>query len=174
MRNPEINIYFNRIKMALLLSLSMLVICGIILLLVFPPDVIFTFYEVQTIGTIFILSFTYGFFVMIIKFVKNKPAITLNENGLILNNNSFSKKFIKWNEIINIETEDSFEIKYIVIELINPTEFIEAEKNIFKRKGMKLNYKQYGSPICFSTTGLKLLHEDILQLLIENFYKYKG
>ena len=151
----------------------MLVVAGIIYVLLYPPDFIFTLYEIQTVELILIIFFSYGFIVQSIKLIKDEPAITLNNDGVILNNSSFSQKLILWNDILKIESTLLTGHEYLVIKLINTEEYIKSEKNIFKRKGMRLNYKQLGSPICLTTIGLKLPHEEIRLLMIEYFYRNK-
>ncbi len=79
---------------------------------------------------------------------------------------------IRWDDVTKIKVMNdisNLELKYVVLVLRNPEEYIHKEKTNSKKRTLKLKNDFYGSPICIST---RLLDEpfDILYDTICKYY----
>jgi hypothetical protein len=55
----------------------------------------------------------------------------------------------------------------------NPEDYIRRVTNPFKRKGIQINYKSYGSPIFISANSLQTNFDKLYDVLIEKMKEYK-
>lgn len=112
------------------------------------------------------------------KLFDKRPGVIIDENGITEYAGALSIGFIPWADISDISERSvqasvAAKQRFVTIGLVNPEAYIAKETNAFKRKMMSANAKSFGSPIHISTNGLKIKHEDLLQLMRENFKKYK-
>lgn len=49
----------------------------------------------------------------------------------------------------------------MMLKIKNPQEYIDRKKSIFKRKGMDLNFKMYGSPLSITSNGLNISFDQL-------------
>jgi len=101
------------------------------------------------------------------KLFDNKPGLIIDNKGLIDNSSGLSADHILWIDIEKISIIEIHGQKLIMLHVINPQHYIDSQKNSFKRKGMKLNSKLYGTPLCITANGLKISFDRLFALLTE-------
>jgi hypothetical protein len=178
----RIEIRSNKGKLARLLVISILFLCAGAWLAIKDPQTsnpLFNNVFVKAIG--FYGSALMGLFGLIFftkKLLDSKPAIILDEEGLTDNMSAISLGFILWADI-NYVSELSIQPTavstqwFVVIVLKEPEAYIEREANPIKRMFLKLNNKNYGSPIHLSTNSLDIEHKALYRLIAAHFQKYK-
>jgi hypothetical protein len=118
----------------------------------------------------------FGIYFFSRKLFDSKPGLVIDENGIYDHTSAFNFGFIPWTDISQIG-ENSAGIaakqRFVMIILINPDKYIQREKSFLKRKLLSANAGTYGSPVHISANGLKTSHDDLLQLLTDEFNKYK-
>lgn len=120
----------------------------------------------------------WGIYFFAKKLVDKKPGLVINEEGIYDNASAFNFGLIPWTDISQIyertvEVPMAAKQRFVTIGLINPDKYISRETNVLKRKLLMANAKSYGSPIHISTNGLKIDHNELLNLVDEYFIKYK-
>ena len=113
------------------------------------------------------------------KLLSNKPGLVIDKNGIYDNTSAFNFGLIPWNDISQIYVQTiqasiASKQHFVTIGLFDPGKYITREKNILKRKLLSANASSYGSPIHISTSGLKMNHSELLQLLTEEHQKQKS
>ena len=94
------------------------------------------------------------------------------------NNYAFRFGLIPWSDISEIygqSVQASIASKqhFITVGLKDPDKYISSERNIFKRKLLIANAKGYGSPVQITTNGLKVNHNELLEMVNKYFQQYK-
>ena len=117
----------------------------------------------------------FGLCVVIImrKLADSKPGLIIDETGLIDNSSGISAGLIKWTDVENISVVEIQHQKLLMIEVSNPQDYINRQNSLFKRKGMALNYKMYGTPISITANGLRIPFQQLLALIVERHEKIK-
>jgi len=127
--------------------------------------------KIAIVGYASILFFGLCAFFIFRKLFDNKPGLILDNKGLIDNSSGLSAGHILWTDIEKISVIEIHGQKLIMLHVINPQHYIKSQKSSFKRKGMELNSKMYGTPLCITTNGLKISFDKLFALLTE---KLKG
>lgn len=165
---------FNKLKLLLALVGSiMFVVLGVYLLFVWSeePGVSNPLLK-KILGVITVLFFGVVGILGIIKILRNKSALTINELGIVDNTNFTSSGLIKWENITGFKIEEMMSQKFLVIHISNAEEMIEAATGM-RKKVMKSNYSMYRTPITIpaSTVNYKLL--DLKELLEQQLNESK-
>jgi hypothetical protein len=123
----------------------------------------------------FTLVIVFGFFLLLlIKQLLAKGAGLMIDNGGITDNSSFTAMgFISWRDIEDITTINLKGQDLILINVVNPNEYVNNIPGGMKRNILLLNIKSTGTPIAISATGLKTTHDELLLMMKENFNKYR-
>ncbi len=101
------------------------------------------------------------------KLPDNKPGLIIDDLGLVDNSSGLSGGHILWADIENISVIEIHRQKLIMLQVKNPQHYIERQTSLFKRKGMKLNNKIYGTPLSITANGLKISFDNLLTILTE-------
>ena len=104
---------------------------------------------------------------LIRKLPDNKPGLIIDDTGLIDNSSGLSAGQILWSDIENISVVEIHRQKLIMLHVKNPKHYIEKQASLFKRKGMELNSKMYGTPLSISANGLKVSFDTLLATLTD-------
>jgi hypothetical protein len=119
-----------------------------------------------------------GMFFITQKLFAKGPGLVLTDQGIYDNSSAFKFGLIPWSDITDIHEyiqEAGFSKQYFVtIRLTDPHKFIAQETSAWKRKLLKMNAENYGSPVHISTNGLKIKHAELLRLVREYFERYKA
>ena len=105
------------------------------------------------------------------KLPDTKPGLIIDSIGLFDNSGALSAGQILWEDIENISVLEMHKQKFLMLEVKNPQEYIDRQKSLLKRKGMELNYKMYGTPICIIANGLKMPFQELYFLVSQKFQK---
>ena len=117
-----------------------------------------------------------GMIVVIKKLLTNGPGLVLSEQGIDDNSSAFKFGCIPWSDITEIheyiqQTGPSKQY-FVTIRLVDPGKLIAGETSAWKRKLLKINAENFGSPVHISTNGLKIKHAELLKLMREYFERY--
>lgn len=99
------------------------------------------------------------------KLSDNSPGLIIDEEGIIDNSSGFSADKIPWRDVTQIRSIVIFKQPVIILELGNPNDYIEKERNLQKQKAMKTNLNMYGAPFGISVNRLKISTEELKSLL---------
>ena len=106
-------------------------------------------------------------------FVK-KPGLIIDKSSLTDHSSGVSAGQIFWTDIEKISVLDIYRQKIIMLKVKNPQEYIDRQKNVFKRKMMQLNYKTFGTPLSITSNGLKVSFNVLLADLTCKFEESKN
>lgn len=112
------------------------------------------------------------------KLFDKKPGLILSDKGIYDNTTAFNFGLIPWTDISGIidrtvKVSTFSKQHFVTIMLNDPDKYISQATNPLKRKLLKANSKNSGSPIHISANVLKTNHNDLLKLACEYFDKYK-
>lgn len=110
---------------------------------------------------------------LIIKLPDTKPGLIIDNIGLTDNSSGVSVGQILWSDIENIEVIEIHGQKLIMLQLINPQEYIDKQTSGFKRKMMQMNFNMYGTPLSISTNSLKIKSDELLKILSDKLNERK-
>lgn len=104
-------------------------------------------------------------------------AIYISEEGV--NDTSTGNRMgnILWKDVEKIKVMDdisNLKYKYIVLQVVNPNEYIDREPSRSKKRSLELKHQYYGSPICFSNRALDCSFEELKQAVFEKYNQYKA
>lgn len=122
-------------------------------------------------GIASVLFFGLGIYVSIKQLLKNKLMLIIDKNGI--NVNPQKSKYIKWSDIEGFAEIKINSVKIIIIQINNAEEYIEKESNKLRKKLMKFNYENYGSPFNISVATMNTNYNQLFKILNENLIKNK-
>lgn len=135
----------------------------------FISPIVRTVLFIQIVGSVVILFFGLGGIYGCKKLLDRKIGLVIDIEGIYDNSNASSIGLIKWDDIINIKTEQVSSAKFLLVYIRNPKEYISREKG-FKKKLMEANYKMYGTPLSITSNTLQCnFHE--LEMIIKERVK---
>lgn len=162
--NGITDIYADRQKMALffICSVAIAFICYKIignnpLLKSVSLFVVFAFFTLSSLVWLFIILKSY---------IKNKPMVRMTPEHLeIFSPAKQVTLSVAWSEISDFEVVNIFSQKFIIVELIHPDGVIDRETNAQKRRVMKWNKKNFGSPYCICRSNIGTRTGKVMKLL---------
>jgi hypothetical protein len=177
-QDEQIEIPLSKKKMAMTL-MGAIAFVGIgFWFVIKPPKIDNLFFGNPTIlfivGLSSIVFFGLIAFTIFRKLSDNKPGFIINRDGIIDNSSGISAGPVLWTDIEIIRVTQVMNQKFILIILKNPQDYIDRVKNPLKRKGMEVNYKNYGSPINISANALQTNFDELYKLLQEKMEHYKS
>ena len=101
-------------------------------------------------GIISVLFFGLGVYMSIKQFLTNQLILIIDKKGINVNPKKSQTEFIEWK---NINGFSEFKIqsqKFVIIDVNNSNYWIEREENRIRKKLMKYNMDNYGSPFNLS------------------------
>lgn len=126
---------------------------------------------IKIAGIASILFFGLGIYVSIKQLLKNKLMLIIDEKGI--NVNPKKDEYIKWNDIEGFAELKINSAKIIIIQINNPEEYIAKEVNKLRKKLMKYNLENYGSPFNISVATMNTNYNQLFKILNENLIKNK-
>jgi len=113
------------------------------------------------------------------KLMDRKPAMIIDDIGIIDNTGGLSVGRIPWADIADIRgntVQASLASKqhFITIFLKNPDEYIAKEPNALKRKTMAMNTKYAGTPVSISANTLQMDFQELKNILLIKFNIFKS
>ena len=167
----RIEIALSKSKIVLML-LGALTFVAIGLWFVIAPPTIENSYwgnptKIAIAGYASIIFFGLCAFFFIRKLPDNKPGLIIDDTGLVDNSSGLSAGHILWSDIENISVIEIHRQKLIMLQVKNPQLYIDRQTSLFKRKGMELNNKMYGTPLSITANGLKTSFDNLLTILTD-------
>ena len=121
---------------------------------------------VKLFGVIGILFFGPIGILIIIEFLRFRPALKLNDRGIQNFSHAGGGYIIDWDNIKTMRIKTVSKKKFIVLELYDSNK-IYTQVNRFTKWWMKLNEKQYGSPTFIPSILIKVKLEDVIEQIRE-------
>lgn len=167
----RIEIALSKSKIVLMLLGALTFVAIGLWFVIAPPTIKNSFWnnptKVSIIGYASIIFFGLCAFFFIRKLPDNKAGIIIDDTGLIDNSSGLSAGHILWSDIENFSVTEIHRQKLIMLHVKNPQHYIDRQKSLFKRKGMELNNKMYGTPISITANELKISFADLLKILTD-------
>jgi hypothetical protein len=102
-----------------------------------------------------------------VKLSKGQPGLIINDEEIIDNSKAVGSK-ISWSDVTEVGGLSKGRVKYILIFVSNPEDYISQAPNIFMKLNMKLSLRKYRTPLCINTSSLKSNKEkSLLEMLQE-------
>ena len=80
---------------------------------------------------------------------------------------------VEWKDITSIDSINVSGQKLIVIKVKKPEKYVDKASNNAQKRLLRLNVKQYGTPIFITANSLQMGFEEVLTLLNTEFDKRK-
>lgn len=107
------------------------------------------------------------------KLLQNRPAVMIDDNGITDHSSPVAAGYVPWSDVQLITTTTVVNQKLILLIIKNAEAYILQQKNIIAKKGMRMNFKNYGSPVCISTSGLQCTTAELEQMIEGKLSAYK-
>jgi len=166
----SIHLYTSKKKSALILLGSLAFVAGGTWMVLYPSATRkYSEIFIYCIGIIAILFFGACAVIAAWQLLKDRLALIIDNNGLIINPGKFGQKIIDWGEIKGFSEYTVNRQNFVVIEVKDNEYQISKETNSFKKQLMKVNINMYGSPYALCASIYKINHNELLALLQKNF-----
>ncbi|WP_268848611.1 STM3941 family protein [Flavobacterium aestivum] len=174
----KIEIYSSKKKSLLLLIASLIFVIGGIYMFVNAENL--TGYRAKSpifmkgIGIISVLFFGFGIYVSIKRLIQNQLMLIIDKTGVNLSPKKSLSERIEWKNIEGFSEIKIQGTKIVLIDVNNSDYWIEKEENIIRKKLIKYNVDNYGSPFNFSANSMQMNHAELMKTLNENLNKHKN
>ncbi len=173
----KIEIYSSRKKSFLLLIGSIIFVIGGVYMFMNAENYTgFRTYNplfIKGIGIVSILFFGSGIYISIKQALSNQLMLVIDEKGINVNPKKSLKEYIEWKNINGFSEIKIHNQKLVIIDVNNSDYWIEKEENNLKKKLMKFNINNYGSPFNLSANSMQINHTQLIKILNEGLNKYK-
>ena len=174
----KIEIYSSKKKSLLLLTACIVFVIGGIYMFINAEDLssyrgrnpIFT----KGIGVMSVLLCGLGIYVSIRQLISNQLIVIIDKIGININPKKSLSERIEWKNIKGFNEIKIQRTKIVIIKVNNSNYWIEKEENFIRKKLMKFNTNIYGSPFNISANIMQINHFELMEILNENFNKYKA
>ncbi|QQS20790.1 MAG: hypothetical protein IPL87_04520 [Candidatus Moraniibacteriota bacterium] len=175
-REERIEIPLSRTKLILAFLGSLVFVALGLWFLVHPPTTNHWLFGNRTVifvaGLVSVIFFGLVAGILFRKFSDKKPGLVLSRQGITDNSSGISVGLIPWTDIQEIRISKVMNQDLLMIIVRNPQDYLDKVANPFKRNVMKMNYKNYGSPLCISSHTLQMGFDDLQKLLMEKMNEY--
>jgi len=128
---------------------------------------------IKTIGVVSVLFFSLGIYASIKQLLVNQLILIIDKKGVHVNPKNSLTEFIEWKNINGFSELKIRSQKFVIIDVNNSNYWIEKEKNGIRKKLMKFNVNNYGSPFNLSANSMQMNYAELIITLNENLNKYK-
>ena len=177
MSSSEIEIPLNKSKIIVMLAGALAFVAIGLWFVISPPTIENSYWgnpvKLAIIGYASIIFFGICAILFITKLPDKKPGLIINDTGLTDNSGGLSAGEILWEDIEDISVMQLHKQKFIMLHVKNPQDYIDRQTSLFKRKGMQLNHKMYGTPLSLNANSLKISFDDLLARITEKFQERK-
>lgn len=171
----EINIYFNKGRIVVVLFVALIFIA---LGIWFITDALGANVQLGNpiikfvTGCASILFFGWLGFLFAKKAFNSTPALIITSEGITDNSSGTCAGFIPWTDITAIKETKVKNRLFINIVVKDSAPYIDRQESSFKRRIMRTNYNTYGTAIGITTSGLQCTHNQLKQLLDTKFSEF--
>lgn len=173
--NQVIEIHFSKVKMTVLLILSLGLIALGLWFIIAPPQVRTSYLndaDRVTIGAYFCMALgAFSILKISRNFFNNEPMLIIDNAGMTNNTKGATAKYISWADVEKAEIISIRRQSFIIFHVKNPEEYISNQASFLKRKAMQLDHKVFGGPITMNTVGLKISLYKLLDIINEKLEK---
>lgn len=127
---------------------------------------------IRIVGIVGSVLFSSAIIYIPIKLLDKKPGLIISDEGITDNSSAVAVGLILWKDIISIKTEQIKSLKFFIVDIKNPEEYVKS-KGKLKQMLLKINIQKYGTPITIMCSGLKYDFSKIQQLINNEFEKHK-
>jgi hypothetical protein len=173
----KIEIYSSKRKSFLLLIGSLLFVIGGIYMFMNAEN--FTGFRARSplfikgIGIASVLFFGLGIYVSIKQLLANQLILIISRNGVNVNPKKSLTEYIEWKNINGFSELKIQRQKFVIIDVDNSDYWIEKEENGIRKKLMKFNVNNYGSPFNLSANSMQMNYAELMKTLNESLNKHK-
>ena len=164
-----IEIKLNKGKLVLMIIGSAVFIAAGAWLFFKTPETDFFLFRnpvvMKSAGMLSILFFGLCLIFIMRKWRDTRPGLIISEKGVTDNSSAITAGEIPWGDISEIKLITVFNTKFFMVIVKNPDEYINRQTNVFKKNTMKINYRNYGSPISISTNTLDCNSDELKNIL---------
>lgn len=176
--NQQIEIKLSKSKIVLLFF-GCLIFCILSILFILNPEKFISWRHssstmVFIAGILGVLFFGICLLYYSRKIFDKTPGLIINDKGIYDNASGISAGTIPWNDIVEISETIVVNQSFINIVVKNPDEYIERQKNIFKRKLVQINYRSFGTVIAIPSVALKCEFNELKRILKQELEKHKN
>lgn len=122
------------------------------------------------LGGLILAFFAYSFIMNLKRIIKKVPAYTISESGLIYDPEKPADCIVPWKDVKSFTRVKVKSHYYIILNIKNPDALIEKEQSSMKKRLMKMNLKNYGSPVSINMNELHISVVDF-ESLISSYVK---
>ena len=173
----KIEVYSSKKKAIILLIISLIFVVGGIFMFVNAQSIVQNGLRslafIQTIGVISVLFFGIGIFVAVRLLIKDQLILRIDADGISVNPNRSSDHYIDWKYIKGFSEITLQGQKIVLINVTNVDYWIERETNAIRKRIMKFNINNYGSPFNLSANTMQIDHAQLIKILNESLNKYQ-
>lgn len=167
----RIEIALSKSKIVLMLFGALAFVAIGLWFVITPPTIENSYWgnptKIAIAGYASIIFFGLCAFFLIRKLPDKKPGLIIDDIGLVDNSSGLAAGQVLWTDIENISVIEIHRQKLIMLQVKNPQHYIDKQTSLFKRKGMELNNKMYGTPLSITANGLKTSFDKLLTLLTD-------
>ena len=167
----QIEIPLSKSKLVLMLLGALTFVTMGLWFVIAPPTIKNSFWgspaKLAIVGYASIVFFGLCTFFFIRKLLDNKPGLIIDDTGLVDNSSGLSAGLVLWSDIEKFSVIEIHKQKLIMLQVKNPQQYIDRQTSLFKRKGMELNNKMYGTPLSITSNGLKTSFDNLLKILTD-------
>ena len=173
----KIEIYSSKKKSFLVLIASLIFVIGGIYMFMNAENL--TGYRARSpiftkgVGIMSVLFFGLGIYVSIRQLITNQLILIIDKTGIKKKKKKSLSERIEWKNIKGFSEIKIQRTKIIIIDVNNSDYWIEKEENFIRKKLMKFNVNNYGSPFNLSANATQMNYTELMKTLNENLNKYK-
>ncbi|KFF15102.1 STM3941 family protein [Flavobacterium hydatis] len=179
MQNKDkIEIPMSKGKLIKILFFSILFLVASLWILLDQPEVgnpIFNNLIIKNTASVLgTLMGLFGIYFCTKKIFDKKPGVIIDNIGIIDNSSGVSLGRIPWTDVMTVAERTVITQKMITIYLKNPDDYINKESSSIKRKMLKMNLKESGSPVSISANGLKIPFNELKYAITQKFEEFQA
>lgn len=119
------------------------------------------------VAVVSILFFGFAALILLKQLKENRPGLILDERGITDSSSSMAARLILWSDIQKFTEASVMNQKFLIIVVNNPNDYIDQQSNALKKRGLKYNLNNFGSPIAIAANTLKIKLPQLKALLEE-------
>lgn len=175
--SDEIVVPLGKLKIVLLIAISLIFVAGGVWLASLGAEQIQTFRILSITTLVYAIGYAaIAFFGLcgiygITKLFDTKPGLILSSKGITDNSSAVAAGLIPWSEIIGFSEFQLQGTKMLIIHVQEPWRYVNRG-NKMKRALNKANMGLVGSPIAISSTSLGISYPELIKLIECSFEQY--
>ncbi len=103
------------------------------------------------------------------RFLYKGPGLIINKLGIVDHSGLVSAGMIFWQDVMEINSNKIFFSDCIIINVKNPSRYINNQRSYFKRLWLGAEQRYFGSPVNISVSGLKIKFKDLFRIIQQHY-----